>query len=266
MTRLERITRTYLGLLILLPLLSAPMARAEEGGGILRLTADSSGKAENFDLPNGTRIRWTEFFNSPSSHVSIGRSDIDGPLMTKEKLNYTDVFYVAGGSMVVVDGQQKKHVVRKGSILLMPRGIEIEGQDIKHYMHFAASFESAPDDKSNGPTEVRVLHPEQLKASDFSVEGSSMRHVYYEGAGGVVVRAWQSAQPDFASQYSPSPWSELFFVVAGSGTLTPQGGTAQKVAPGDVFFVPKGAVFKFSTHKLRKLAVVFDRSPTPATH
>ena len=133
-------------------------------------------------------------------------------------------------------------------------------------MHFAASFESAPDDKSNGPTEVQVLHPEQLKASDFSVEGTSMRHVYYEGAGGVVVRAWQSTLPDFASQYSPSPWSELLFVVSGSGTLTPQGGAEQKLAPGDVFFVPKGAVFKFSTHELRKLAVVFDRSPTPATH
>jgi mannose-6-phosphate isomerase-like protein (cupin superfamily) len=242
------------------------MAPAEEGGGVLRLTGDSNGKVENFDLPNGTRIRWTQFFNSPSSHVSIGRSDIDGPLMTKEKLNYTDVFYVAGGSMLVVDGQQKKHVVRKGSILLMPRGMEIEGRDIKHYMHFAASFESEPDDESNGPTEVRILHPEQLKASDFSVEGTSMSHVYYEGAGGVVVRAWQSTQPEVATQYSPSPWSELFFVISGSGTLTPQAGAEQKVAPGEVFFVPKGAVFKLRTHNLRTLAVVFDRSPTSATH
>jgi uncharacterized cupin superfamily protein len=98
-----------------------------------------------------------------------------------------------------------------------------------------------------------------LKAADFSVEGASMRHVYYEGQGGVVVRAWQSTQADIATQYSPSPWSELFFVVSGSGTITPQGGAEQRLAPGDVFFVPKGAVFKFTGHHLRKLAVVFDQ-------
>jgi hypothetical protein len=131
--------------LILLSLLAASAANAQS-----RLTSASSGKTDNINLPDGTHINWTEFFNSPSSHVSVGRSDIDGPLMPKDKLNYTDVFYVADGSAVFVDGQNRKHRAHKGEILLLPRGLEIEGRNFKHYVHFAASFETQPDDKSNG--------------------------------------------------------------------------------------------------------------------
>lgn len=254
--------KNRLVVLLLCTLSFMPLAAAQSGGGgILRLTGGLPGKTDNYDLPNGTRIKWTEFFNSPSSDVSIGRSDIDGPLMPKEKLSYTDVLYIAGGSAVFVDGQHREHRAHKGEIWLLPRGVELEGRDFKHYMHFAASFETKPNGHSSGPTEMRVLHPDRLKASDFSVDGASMRHVYYEGMDDVVVRAWQSTEPETTSDYSASPWSELLFVVSGSGSLTPQGGAAQKLAPGDVFFIPKGAVFKFTSHRLRELAVVFDQPP-----
>jgi uncharacterized cupin superfamily protein len=126
-------------------------------------------------------------------------------------------------------------------------------------VHFAASFESGPVIDSNGPKVLRRLHPQQLKDRDFTVDGENMRHVYYQGAAGVVVRAWQSTKHDMSTDFFVSPWSELSFIVSGETTITNEDGTVLSLKAGDSFFIARGAKVKVTAHNLRKLAVVFDQ-------
>jgi ethanolamine utilization protein EutQ (cupin superfamily) len=220
--------------------------------------ADNMGATPKFyNQPDGTTIEWTEFFKSDASHVAVGRSNIEGSLPT-EKLEYTDCFLVAdGSSQLVIDG--KTFRVAKGDLVLLPRGTTVQGHDFHHYVHFAASFESGPGIDSNGPKVLRRLHPEQLKDRDFTVDGDNMRHTYYRGAAGVVVRAWQSTKQDMSTNYFTSPWSELSFVVSGETTIAKEDGTLLSLKAGDSFFIARGAKVKVSAHNLRKLAVVFDQ-------
>jgi uncharacterized cupin superfamily protein len=232
--------------------------------GIIRLSVEGalSGKpTQQIKEPQGTVIDWASVYQSDRNHVEVGRSSIDGPLLPRDTLDYTDVFYVARGSMSIVLAGQKKLSVRKGDFLLLPRGLTMEGRDFEHYVHFAASFETGPGVKSNGPLEVRRLRPNELRPTDFTNDGTNMRHVFYEGAGGVVVRAWQPAMEDMTTEFATAPWTELFTVVSGSGSLTMEDGKVETMKPGDTFLVIRGTRFKFSVHRFRKLAVVFDREP-----
>lgn len=242
------------GLLLALWTASAPAA------GVLKLPLeDSLGiNPEVINGPDGTKIEWTEFFRSSSSNVEVGRSTINGPLMPASNLDYTDCFLIVrGSSTIIVEG--KTYHVRAGDIVLLPRGANVEGRDFKDYVHFAASFETQPDAKSHGPKKLRLLRPDLLKGADFTVEGHNMRHVYYEGAGGVVVRAWQSTEADMTTEFFNSLWSELSFITAGSGTITNEDGSVVDFKAGDAIFIAKGQKVKIATHQVRKLAVVFDQ-------
>ena len=228
--------------------------------GVLKLPLeDNLGiKPEVIIEPDGTKIEWTEFFQSASSDVAVGRSTLSGSLMPASTLDYTDCFLIARGrSTVIAEG--KTYHVRAGDIVLLPRGVKVEGRDFKNYVHFAASFETQPDAKSNGPRRLRLLRPDLLKDSDFTVEGHDMRHVFYEGARGVVVRAWQSTEADMTTDFFNSPWSELSFITAGTGTVTNEDGSVVPFKAGDAIFIAKGQKVEIATHKLRKLAVVFDQ-------
>jgi uncharacterized cupin superfamily protein len=230
------------------------------GEGVMQLQADGDQGVtpQVYNLPDGTRIEWAEVYKSDASQVAIGRSRIDGPYMPAENLTYTDCFYVARGtSTVVVNGKSQK--VNAGDFILLPRGMRLEGRDFRNYVHFAASFETGPGAKSNGLKELRRLRPDTLRDADFTVEGDNMRHVYYEGAGGVVVRAWQSTKPDLETEFFTSPWSELGFVVAGTTTITQENGSVLSLKKGDTFFIAKGQRVKVTAHRLKKLAIVFDQ-------
>jgi ethanolamine utilization protein EutQ (cupin superfamily) len=212
-----------------------------------------------FSHPDGTRIEWAEVYKSEASQVAIGRSHLEGPLLPASVLPYTDCFYVARGtSKVLIDG--KGYKVNAGDFILLPRGTRLEGRDFHDYVHFAASFETGPNMQSTGPKTIRRLHPDKLRDRDFKIEGEDMRHVYYEGAGGVVVRAWQSTQKDLTTEYFTSPWSELSFVVSGQTTITKEDGTMLSLRAGDAFFIAKGQKVKVTAHHLRKLAIVFDQT------
>ena len=219
--------------------------------------ADNMGATPQvYNEPDGTTIQWIEFFKSDASHVAVGRSNIEGRLPI-EKLEYTDCFLVAEGtSQLIIDG--KTYRVAKGDLVLLPRGTTVQGHDFHHYVHFAASFESGPGIDSNGPKVLRRLHPEQLRDKDFIVEGENMRHVYYQGAAGVMVRVWQSTKHDMSTDFFTSPWSELSFIVSGKTTITKEDGTVLSLSAGDSFFIARGAKVKVTGHNLRKLAVVFN--------
>lgn len=228
--------------------------------GIVRLPVEGvlSGKPMQIDEPDGTSINWIAVYGSDRDHVEVGRSTIDGPLLPRDTLGYTDLIYVARGSMRIVDAHHRILSVKKGDFLLLPRGLNMEGRDFRHYVHFAASFETQPDARANGPLEVRRLRPDELRSTDFTNDGTHMRHVYYEGAGGVVVRAWQPARGDMTTEFKEAPWTELFTVVRGSGSMTTEDGKVELMHPGDTFLVTRGTKFKFSVRQFRKLAVIFE--------
>lgn len=233
--------------------------------GVLKIPVDDNLGfiPQVFNEPDGTKVLWTEFFASNASSVAVGRSTIDGGELPASTLDYTDCFFIVRGTATLtVEG--KSYSVHAGDFILLPRGARLEGMNFHNYVHIAASFETQPGAKSNGPLEMRRLRPDLLKDKNFTVGGTNMRHVYYQGTGGVVVRVWQSTQPDMTTDFFTSPWSELSFITAGTGTITKVDGSTESIKAGDSIFIAKGQRLKLSTHKLRKLAIVFDQS-APAT-
>jgi uncharacterized cupin superfamily protein len=149
--------------------------------------------------------------------------------------------------------------VKRGDFVLLPRGLDMEGRDFKDYIHFSAAFETQPNAQAHGTPTVQILHPEQLDSSQFEQQGDSLRHLYYTGEGNVQVLVWKSAKPNQSTDFFVSPWSELAFVVSGTGSTTTRTGEITQLKPGHAYLIPKGLELKIESHDLRKLAVVFDQ-------
>jgi uncharacterized cupin superfamily protein len=246
--------------------LATTYARAEEAlQHVLELPVSGGGEGKPYveTHDDGSIVVWTSFFRSPASSLGVGRANVSGRL-TREKINYTDMIYVVHGSGTIVDQQTgTTYPLKRGDFVLLPRGLDMEGRDFIDYIHFSAAFETQPDAHVQGAPKVQILHPEQLNASEFEKQGTSLRHLYYTGAGNVQVRVWKSAEPNQSTDFFVSPWSELAFVVSGTGSMTTRNGEVTQLKPGHAYVIPKGLELKVESHDLRKLAVVFDQESTP---
>jgi mannose-6-phosphate isomerase-like protein (cupin superfamily) len=206
--------------------------------------------------PDGTEIDNVEFYRDSASHLAVGRSSINGPALPRAKINYTDVFYLARGSAQIIQNG-RAYEVKAGDFILLPRGMDLDARNFKKWVHLYASFETGAGVSANGPIEMRRLNPGRLKRSDFTPEGDDLWHEYYSGADGVVVRAWQSKKTDVSTEMRPWPYSELMFIVSGSAAITTASGKTDSLKAGDAFLIPKGTSVQVSSHRLRKLSVLF---------
>jgi len=247
--------------LVALPVIPAGAGEAPQHVLELPVSGGGEGKPYVETHDDGSIVVWTSFFRSPASSVGVGRANVSGRLV-REKINYTDMIYVVNGSGTIVDAQGgTTHPIKRGDFVLLPRGLDMEGRDFTDYIHFSAAFETQPNAHVQGAPKVQILHPEQLSASEFEKEGTSLRHLYYTGEGNVQVRVWKSVEPNQTTDFFVSPWSELAFVVSGAGNLTTRNGEVTQLKPGHAYLIPKGLELKVESHDLRKLAVVFDQTP-----
>jgi len=252
-----------IALLALAPLALSPARASEPPQHVLELPVTGGGDGKPFveTYDDGSIVVWTSFFHSPASSVGVGRANVSGRL-TREKIKYTDMIYVVNGSGTIVDDQGgTSYPVKRGDFVLLPRGLDIEGRDFTDYIHFSAAFETQPNAPVHGTPKVQILHPETLNFSEFEKQGKSLRHLYYTGEGNVQVRVWESVEPDQTMDFFVSPWSELAFIVSGTGSLTTRNGEITPLKAGHAYLIPKGLELKVESHDLRKLAVVFDQAP-----
>jgi uncharacterized cupin superfamily protein len=252
---------TSITLAALAALLTIPARGSEAPQHVLELPVSGGGEGKPYveTHDDGSIVVWTSFFRSPASAVGVGRANVSGRL-TREKINYTDMIYVVNGSGTILDAQGgTTHPIKRGDFVLLPRGLDMEGRDFTDYIHFSAAFETQPNAQLHGTPKVQILHPEQLNSSEFERQGTSLRHLYYTGEGNVQVRVWQSVEPHQSTDFFVSPWSELAFIVSGTGSLTTRDGQVTQLQPGHAYLIPKGLELKVESHDLRKLAVVFDQ-------
>jgi len=252
-----------IALLALAALVMTPARAGEAPQHVIELTASGGGEGKPFveTYEDGSIVVWTTFFTSKESAVGVGRSNVSGRLARGEN-KYSDMIYVVNGSGPIDDDKQgTAYPIKRGDFVLLPRGLDMELRDFKDYIHFSASFETQPNAPIQGTPKVQILHPEQLTASEFEKQGSAFRHLYYKGEGNVQVRVWKSVEPDYSTDFFVSPWSELTFIVSGTGSLTTRNGEVTQLKPGHTYLIPKGLELKVESHDLRKLAVVFDQPP-----
>jgi len=251
----------------LLVLTVCPVHAADVPQHVLELPVTKGGDGKPFveTYDDGSIVVWTSFFHSPASSVGVGRANVSGRLI-REKIKYTDMIYVVSGSGTIVDAEKgTNYPVKRGDFVLLPRGLDMEGRDFRDYIHFSAAFETQPNAQAHGIPTVQILHPEQLEATQFEKQGESLRHLYYTGEGNVQVRVWKSVNPNWSTDFFVSPWSELAFVISGTGTTTTRNGEVIQWTPGHAYLIPKGLELKVQSHELRKLAVVFDQESSATT-
>jgi mannose-6-phosphate isomerase-like protein (cupin superfamily) len=225
----------------------------------LYLHSDVGAKEVTFRFPHGTVVRDATFYDSKSSDLAVGRAYLNGPVLPSETTNYTDMFLVVHGSGNLQTGGNT-YRLRVGDFVLLPRGLKFEGTDMRHYIHFFASFERKKSGAFNGPLVARILHPEDLVGEDFVKRGPLMRHVYYRGRGDVVVAAIRYPEALMESEFTKTANSELMFVIHGSGTISDDHGRVVHVRPRAAILVPKGAAVRRRVAGLYALVVLFDRS------
>lgn len=242
-------------------------------GAIAALVALSTHAAEIFALPisgnrgetpqgmqlkDGSTLSNTVFYSSEQSSLSVGRTTING-VLPRETTTYTDVFMVVEGSGVGVGADGATRQIKAGDVVLLPRGLTIQGRDFHGYKHFFASFETQSDATFNGPLVEQDLHPETLTASDYSPIDGQLKHVYYQGRGGVVVEAVRHAELK-QSHIERSPDSELMLVVRGTGRIVEDGGVPIRLHARSAILIPKNSSYRLSTSGLLTLTVRFDRA------
>ncbi len=79
-------------------------------------------------------------------------------------------------------------------------------------------------------------------------------HIFTNDAGTMKVGMWETTAFDI--QMQPFSLHEFCQILEGNVTITEESGATHRFGPGDVFFVPKGTVCKWTSHgPLRKYYV-----------
>lgn len=221
----------------------------------LPLYKSGGGVSHPMTLPDGTVLNNTQFFLSKASGVSVGRTYLNGPHL-QEKTDYTDVFMIVHGSG---DGtfNGKKERFRLGDVVIMPKGTVFESRNLRHYIHFFASFDREKDAAFNGPIAIQRLRPGDLSSSAFETKDGIGRHAYYAGR---TVRVEAERFRHFKDAHSRMATdSRLLFVTDGAGAIQDGSGSVINLKPREAVLIPKGATLRLIAKKLTVVAVIFDQ-------
>lgn len=237
-----------------------PLARAEPLH-VLRLSPKENHGVvpRTYRFPDGTVLTNTLVYDSKASGLSVGRSYVNGPLMPPETANYTDVFMVARGSATLIESSGIAHKLTRGDFVLLPRGLTFELRHADHYIHYFASFDRQKDARFRGPITLQILHPDRF-CKRLPGGMRDEHHTYYAGRGGVVVSAYRYFDSSQAPGPTQMPYSELLFVVSGTGSVQEPGQARIPLAPGAAIFIPKDVAVSFDARELCTLSVQFDRN------
>ena len=229
---------------------------------VLKLSPHRSDGApsKTYRFRDGTVLTNTLFYQSKASGLSVGRSYVNGPLMPRETADYTDMFMVAHGSGSLVESSGKAHQLVAGDFVLLPRGLTFELRDARDYIHYFASFDRQKGAGFEGPITLKLLHPGQFCRNDLARSRGGGHHTYYEGHGGVIISAYR--YPDSVQDRGTArrSYSELMFVVSGSGTVQESGQASTPLTSGAAIFIPKDTLVRLDARNLCVLSVQFDRS------
>jgi uncharacterized cupin superfamily protein len=222
---------------------------------VIRLAPSDPAASTDGDhvLARGTHLTFYSF-KAPGAQ-GLGLSLLDGPYYPITAGGSAEIFYVYDGSGIITQANGHDVPVHKGDIVFIPRGVAYGGKDFIHYKHAFIVFDPGKVPVADGPTEVTVLHPQQLGTTDFEPDGPQKVHVYYHGGDGSTVQVRQSAGAGHSDTgESQVNTGEYSVVLKGSITVTSSGGTV-KAHVGDVFFIPKGTKVSYTSQDLQTLTV-----------